>query len=379
MQIIFSSTKSFAALALNMAIDRSATASHEDLVTAYWPEFGQNGKEHLTIADVMRHDAGLPYIREHPITEEEVEDQRPDGALARLFETAPMVSSKRLYHGLTRGWIINQLLIRIDPKGRSVGRFIREEIAGPLGADFHVGMDEVLQARLEREERLVDLHESLHPQPMEYCFAMDKLPGLLKEVVAGVPDTPIPRGPDDIGFFSTREDGSRSADNFQTRRGRAMEFGSANGHASARGIARIMSVLANGGTSTDGVTLLSPKGLAEALKHPVLKPMFGLGDTAFVQGGWNAHCVSGFGGMPMKLNEKIYGRSGSYGWAGWGGSLAYFNPELDLAVGWTITGMAMSTTSGDKRSIRLQLAVMQAIEAAADGPLDHARERRARL
>eukprot|EP00935_MAST-01C_sp_MAST-1C-sp1_P000180 g180.t1 len=323
LQIIFSSTKSFAALALNMALDRSPSASYDDLVSAHWPEFAQNGKAHLTIADVMRHDAGLPLIKGHAITWEEAEDQRPDGALAKLFAQAPMVSDRREYHALTRGWLINQILIRIDPAARSVGQYIREEVAGPLEADLYIGMNEATQQALEADGRLADLH----PHPMEYCFAQDTLPLLLKHAVAGIATPAPPTQFPDIAFATARADGMNTPDNFQTRRGRALEMGSANGHASARGIARIMSALANGGTTADGVTLLSAAGLAESLKKPTVRPMEGLGDCAFVQGGWNAHCIAGFGGMPLELCRKCYGQSGAYGWGGWGGSLAYFNRE----------------------------------------------------
>jgi hypothetical protein len=128
-------------------------------------------------------------------------------------------------------------------------------------------------------------------------------------------------------------------------------------------MARIMAVLGNGGSSADhSVTLLTPAGMANSLADPVVKPMTGLGDSAFVAGGWNAPCISGFNGAPIGRTRRWYGESGSYGWSGHGGSLAYFNTQHNLGIGWTITGMALSARSYDKRAQMALMDVLQALE-----------------
>jgi CubicO group peptidase (beta-lactamase class C family) len=158
LQIVFSSTKAVAAVCMAVAVDRGY-CSYDDTVCKAWPEFAQEGKDWITIADVLRHDCGLQTVAVK-LSMEDVERQNdPDGALSKAFAAqrpwqwsdAPNQGhTPRLYHAVTRGWVLSQILMRVDPRNRTVGQFLQEEVAGPLGADFFCGPSDDLSVRVTK-------------------------------------------------------------------------------------------------------------------------------------------------------------------------------------------------------------------------------------
>ena len=124
LQLVYSSGKSIAAACMAMAADRGYF-HYDDKVCKYWPEFAQKGKEDITIADVLRHDSGLHAFHE-VITPEAVATQSdPNGEMSRIIaEQEPWVwlngprkgKRPRQYHGVSRGYILSQILMRVDPK-----------------------------------------------------------------------------------------------------------------------------------------------------------------------------------------------------------------------------------------------------------------------
>lgn len=155
LQQVFSSTKNCMALCISICVDRGLL-SYGDTVAQHWPEFAQQGKVHITVADVLRHEAGL--VRFHrTATPEDAVDW---GSMAALIEESPPIefmskynpppnpdetTGRRGYHAVSRGLILNCLLLRVDPSKRSMSQFLAEEIAGPLEADVFCGMPEELQ------------------------------------------------------------------------------------------------------------------------------------------------------------------------------------------------------------------------------------------
>ena len=142
--VMFSATKGLAATCLHILADRGQL-DFDAPVARYWPEFAANGKEAITVAMVMSHQAGLPVWQE----------QLPDGALldwdlavGRLAAEAPLwePGTAHGYHAQTLGFLEGELVRRID--GRSIGTFLREEIAGPLAADAWIGLPTSEHARV---------------------------------------------------------------------------------------------------------------------------------------------------------------------------------------------------------------------------------------
>ncbi|VDK29916.1 unnamed protein product [Gongylonema pulchrum] len=134
MTLLFSSTKSVCAICFAMLVDRGLVA-YDDLVTKYWPEFGQYGKENITIEMLLSHQAGLAYI-DGAVEEKDVKDWT---RLSKLFENqAPNWTPGQClgYHGYTLGFLIDQLIRRIDLNKRSLVQFFKDEVVGPYGKLF---------------------------------------------------------------------------------------------------------------------------------------------------------------------------------------------------------------------------------------------------
>ena len=133
--VMFSGTKGVVSTALLLLVDRGVL-NLDAPVTRYWPEFGVAGKHEITVAMLASHAGGLPGVEE-PITDRDLE--HPEQIAALLAAQEPMVELGRpCYHAYTFGWLCGELVRRVD--GRTVGRFVADEIAGPLGLDIRIGM-----------------------------------------------------------------------------------------------------------------------------------------------------------------------------------------------------------------------------------------------
>lgn len=144
LQLVFSTTKGLVAIAVALCVQRGLI-NYSDYVTKHWPEYGNHGKEDTIVADIMSHRGGLPY------------DTSPfssywnwTGMIQSLEQRQPawVPRTKHGYHALTYGWLAGELVRRVDPKKRSLGGFIKEEIADPLGIEFYVGLPPELENRV---------------------------------------------------------------------------------------------------------------------------------------------------------------------------------------------------------------------------------------
>ena len=144
---VYSTTKPIAALILAKIIDQ-LPAGYETRVSDIWPEFGANGKEAITLGDMVSHQAGLTGFVE-PVDPALWLD--PPACVAAIAELEPIwePGSEHGYHPLTWGYLIGEVVRRID--GRSLGTILREEIAGPAGIDFQIGTPE------EHLDRVADI------------------------------------------------------------------------------------------------------------------------------------------------------------------------------------------------------------------------------
>ena len=155
LQCVFSSGKNMEATSIAMLVDRGLLR-YSDKVSDHWPEFAQHGKGDITVADVMRHESGLscfPFPDKlddpaggHIVTPAMAADTEQ---LSKVIEESGLVCQpgERIYHAITRGWIVSMLMKRVDPEGRTIGQFIRDEISGPLELTYYCGMTDEEQAR----------------------------------------------------------------------------------------------------------------------------------------------------------------------------------------------------------------------------------------
>jgi CubicO group peptidase (beta-lactamase class C family) len=231
---IFSGTKGLVATCVLMLIERGALELDAP-VCRYWPEFAAEGKESVLVRHVVSHQAGLPGLTT-PVTCEEVGD---DVRMARLLAAQPALhppGGGLYYHALTFGWLCGELVRRVD--GRSVGRFLAEEVAGPLGLDAWIG----LPAEQEPRVALLERGEGFGAQAREQ------------------------QGPDtDPVAWSVWSNPPRYTSDplpVNTRAWRAAEIPGSSGVASAASLARLYGCLARGG-ELDGVRLLTPETLEQ--------------------------------------------------------------------------------------------------------------------
>ena len=221
--VIASGTKGVVATAVLVLLERGVMALDEPVAT-YWPEFAAAGKGLTRVGDIVAHTAGLVGIVE-PITVEQLAD--PPVIEALLAAQAPIVPVGRpSYHELTYGWLCEALVRRVD--GRSIGRFVEDEIAGPLGLDLSIGSPPERIARAARLQPSPDYQLS--------AFLGDRPPDPRLAYVYGNP--PI------VGRMGEPEL-------------LAHEIPGANCLASAAAMARLYGCLAVGGT-LEGVALLDP-------------------------------------------------------------------------------------------------------------------------
>lgn len=117
--------------------------NYEDTVAKHWPEFAQNGKENIKIEDVLRHDAGLFKFHQELKLEDTYTENIKNNAIGKVIETdTPLWAedSKRMYHAVNRDWITNEIFRRVDPKGRTMDEYKREELADILGGGITIAV-----------------------------------------------------------------------------------------------------------------------------------------------------------------------------------------------------------------------------------------------
>jgi CubicO group peptidase (beta-lactamase class C family) len=313
---VYSTTKTMAAISVLVLVDRGQVDLDAPVAT-YWPEFAQGGKEALLVRHVMSHSAGLSGF-DPPLDKiEELYDW--DAICERLAVQTPWwePGTASGYHAITQGYLQGEIVRRVT--GRSVGTFFREDVAGPLGADFHIGLDPA------HDGRVGELVPPATP--------------------------PQSAGPVEPGSISERTMGSVKLDGTEPRTSawRRAEIPAAGGIGNARSVARVHSALACGG-EVDGVRLMSEATVARILEEQtngtdlvLAVPMrFGMGF------GLNGSL------MPISPNER------AFFWGGWGGSLAIIDLDARVSIAYVMNRMEADLL-GDLRGGMVAASVYQSL------------------
>jgi CubicO group peptidase (beta-lactamase class C family) len=284
--IMNSVAKSMCAIGTHMLIDRGVL-DFDAPVATYWPEFAQAGKQDVLLRHVLSHTCGVIYC-----------DTAPPGSwfdwpahirAIELQEPAWKPGTKGAYNSINIGFILGEIIRRVTGK-KSVGTFLREELFGPLGADYQIGL------RPDEIARVSDMHQN--PKNAFFKIAED-------------PSTPLGRA-----FHSSPKGYFQNA-----REIREIEVPSFGGHGNARAVARIYAALAGNG-EVDGVRILSPEAVERASQLV-----------------WEGDCIMtlrrlrmGYGFMhnepetaPMGANMKAFGHTGT------GGAFAWCDRDRNLS------------------------------------------------
>jgi CubicO group peptidase (beta-lactamase class C family) len=291
---VYSVTKAVAATALHLQVDRGLI-DYDAPIVRYWPEYGAHGKEKTTVRDVLTHRACVPQMPSGVTPELMCNWNWMVKAIADLTPVA-VPGTRTLYLSMTFGWIIGELVRRTDPKHRSLGAFVREELAVPLGiTDLWIGIPDGVEPRIARQV------DAMVPVPPQY------LPPLF---LASMPN-PVALTP----VVFERADVRRA------------EVAGVGGIFNARSEARFWAMLANGG-ELDGVRILSKK-LVETLNVPRSKSdepdevMFNITVPISMGGFW-------LGGSYTPVCSAQSPRAICH--PGQGGSIGWADPESRLGV-----------------------------------------------
>ena len=302
---LWSTTKGIAAICVALLVDRGALR-YDDKVADHWPEFAAAGKASITIAQMLSHQAGLPGFVE-PTTVEDLFEQSK--CAARLAKQAPLwePGSANGYHAATWGVMVAEIVRRVA--GRSVGRFLAEEVARLVGADFYLGLSAELGdgvADILPPEEPVDLSTLELNPAMELALASPQL---------------------DPACANAEE-------------WRSAELPSMNGHGSAQSVARIYAAVLSG-------DLLSSRTLKQMTRIAADRVDLVIGFNPQWAMGVMINGSGGLGPAPR-----------AFGHGGWGGSVGCADCETGISIGYALNHMGPDLV-GDPRATALCQSIFQ--------------------
>jgi len=310
---VYSTTKTMTALSALVLAD-AGELDFNAPVSTYWPEFAAAGKDAVQVRHLMSHTAGLSGWAA-PMQPADLYDWEKATSLLAAQEPWWEPGTASGYHAVTQGYLVGEVVRRIT--GQSLGTFFAKQIAEPLGADFHIGLDAADDARVA----------TLTPPPS------------LTEQMGNLPADSIVRRT----FTNPVVDVSATAD----RAWRAAEIPAANGQGNARSVAAVQSVLAGGGEAR-GVRLLSEAGCNRVFEEQSNGDDLVLGIPVRFGMGYGLASQS----MPLGPRTAF--------WGGYGGSVIVVDLDLRIAVAYVMNRMEAGLV-GDTRG----LGIVQAAVVAA--------------
>jgi CubicO group peptidase (beta-lactamase class C family) len=336
---MFSTTKGVASMAVAVAHSRGLL-DYDAPVATYWPEFAAAGKDAVTVRQLLSHQAGLCAIDE-PLELADLLDLDRVGDVVARQRPAWEPGTRHGYHGITLGWYEGELIRRVDPAHRTLGRFFADEVAAPLGLEFFIGLpDSVPPARVARihgyapAEMLLHLHEFparfvfafLNPRSITYrTFGNPRITGLVNE--------------------------------YNRRELQRAEIPAANGIGEVRAVARAYGEFATGGAALG----LSPATL-DALSRPAVPPSGGRMDVVL-------HIESVFSLGYVKPFPRFRFGSGAdlaFGTPGAGGSFGFADPDVGVGFAYAMnrTGFRLYD---DPRELALRDALYRCLGERTQG------------
>lgn len=299
---VYSTTKGVSALVLALLVEQGRL-DYEARVAELWPEFGAHGKDRLTVAQTLAHQAGVPGFLRHINADLWLDPPACAAAIAALEPLWPPGSASG-YHPLTWGYIAGELAQRAS--GRSLGTVLREDICEPLGLDFRIGTPDSEHARcaeMKKPARGGDFGEITPPRK--------------------------------AAFFTPWAAPTRGSAQW-----RRIEIPSANGHGAALGVARLYEAYATGGVIA-GARLISKE------TFDLLTQRRWMGDDLVLP--FNIDWRTGIIGN----SNRIYGPNvEAFGHSGMGGSVGFGDPVTGLSAGYVMNRQSHHIM-GDPRSLKL--------------------------
>jgi CubicO group peptidase (beta-lactamase class C family) len=336
--LVFSTSKGLAAMTMALLNSRGLL-DYDELVASYWPEFAQNGKERVTVRQLLGHEAGLCAIDERLSSRNLGDFETVDRILAAQTP-AWTPGTRHGYHALSIGWYEAALVRRIDPDGRSLGRFFAEEIAEPLGLEFYFGLPSKL-----RRDRVAKIQA---PDARTLVREMRSLP---PRMALGFADRRS------LTYKTFANPRMRSAAHLDSHRYRALEIPGGGGIGQVRSIARAYSDLATGGHEI-GVS----EATLDELKAPARVPSGGAEDLVL-------RVPAMFSlGFAKPAEEAPFGSGPSaFGHPGAGGSFGFADPDAEVSFAYAMNRMGLHLID-DPREKALRDALYGCLESVESTP-----------
>lgn len=332
MVTFFSTTKGISALTVAHAVSHGLF-SYGDRVADIWPDFAQAGKGEVTVRQLLGHQAGLCALNPSATLADIADPERLSRILAAQKPAWPP-GTRHGYHAITLGFFQSELIRRTDPAGRTLGRYLRDEIAGPLGLDLCIGLpDDVSRDRIAYVHNWKRWESAFHVNVMPPAFVLLSLNpfGLAARTV---------RVPSDVATF----DGAYNRPDVQ-----AVEMPSTNGQGTARSVAQVYGDAATGGAAL-GLTAETVEEL-RAIPPP---PSGGLKDKLT-----NAEVIYSLGLCKPISPHFAFGSSDkAFGTPGFGGSFGCADPDTGTGFAYVMNRHGFHLYS-DPRELALRQALFR--------------------
>lgn len=326
--LVFSTTKGVTAICTHLLAQRGELDLDAPVAT-YWPEFKAEGKEDVPVRWLLSHRAGLPALARRVSPEEALAWDPIVEALAAEPPTWEPGTAHG-YHALTFGWLVGEVVRRIC--GRSVGTFLADEVAGPLGLDVWIGLPDAEQVRVAPLVLMAPLEGTMSKE------AIDALPEEMRDIAAA--------------YFDSDSLTQRALSvtdpqlDYNSAEVRAAEIPAANGVATARSLAKLYASCVG---EVEGVRLLNK----ETTGGLVQEQSSGKDNVLMVP----TRFSSGF--FLDSDFAPLFGSS-SFGHPGAGGSLAFADIDAQIGFGYVMNKMQVNL-AGDPRTLALIAAVKSSL------------------
>jgi CubicO group peptidase (beta-lactamase class C family) len=328
MTMVHSTTKGLSAMVLALAHSRG-WLDYDERVATYWPEFAQNGKEHITVRQLLAHQAGL-FAFDEPVDVGVISDLDRLAEVMARQRPAWEPGERQAYHAISLGFYQGELIRRVDPSHRTLGEVFDQEIAQPLGLEFYIRVPDSIPNRRLAPLVPPSLWSRFLGMPLPILLASVNRRSVLYRSLISNPGTQFYLDPERVVV-------------------RNLEAPSGGGVGTARAIAKAYGVFATGGRELD----LRPATL-DALTAPARPTRHGFYDECF-------HGPVKFSLGFMKPSASFrFGHPGAFGSPGAGGSMGYADPQRRIGYGYVTNRMRMHL-QGDPRDIALRSAIPNGI------------------